>query len=140
LQRWGYFQETKQAFEQPYHNLRHTAKYHGSAAANPYWWLRPLPLFAIVKLEMKQAAESPTTKSRGNDADMSVGILALTFLDTTWRIATPVILFTVLGIVADRTLGSKPWITLLCVAIGFAFAVLLVKKQLEAVQKAEGKK
>jgi F0F1-type ATP synthase assembly protein I len=89
---------------------------------------------------MKQAAEAPTTKSRGNDADMAVGILALTFLDTTWRIATPVILFTVLGIIADRKLGSKPWITLLCVVIGFAFAILLVKRQLAAVQKAEENK
>jgi F0F1-type ATP synthase assembly protein I len=86
---------------------------------------------------MKQAADAPTTKSRGNDANMAVGILALTFLDTTWRIATPVILFTVLGIIADRKLGSKPWITLLCVVIGFVFAVLLVKRQLAAVQKAE---
>jgi F0F1-type ATP synthase assembly protein I len=89
---------------------------------------------------MKQAAEAPTTKSRGNDADMAVGILALTFLDTTWRIATPVILFTVLGIIADRKLGSKPWITLLCVVIGFVFAILLVKRQLAAVQKAEENK
>jgi F0F1-type ATP synthase assembly protein I len=86
---------------------------------------------------MKQAADAPTTKSRGNDANMAVGILALTFLDTTWRIATPVILFTVLGIIADRKFGSKPWITLLCVVIGFVFAVLLVKRQLAAVQKAE---
>jgi F0F1-type ATP synthase assembly protein I len=71
---------------------------------------------------------------------MGAGILALTFLDTTWRIAAPVILFTVLGILADRKFGSKPWITLLCVIIGFVFAVLLVKRQLEAVQKAEDKK
>jgi hypothetical protein len=89
---------------------------------------------------MKQAAETPTTKSRGNDANMGVGILALTFLDTTWRIATPVILFAVLGIMADRTFGSKPWVTLLGVIIGFVFAVLLVKRQLAAVQKAEENK
>lgn len=89
---------------------------------------------------MKQAAESPTTRSRGNDATTGVGILALTFLDTTWRIATPVILFTVLGIIADRKLGSKPWITLASVVIGFVLAALLVKRQLAAVQKAEGDK
>ncbi|HEX7963178.1 MAG TPA: AtpZ/AtpI family protein [Candidatus Saccharimonadales bacterium] len=90
---------------------------------------------------MKHAADSPTTKHRGADADLGVaGVLALTFLDTTWRIATPVILFTVLGIIADRRFGTKPWITLLCVVIGFAFAVLLVKRQLDAVQKSEDKK
>lgn len=70
---------------------------------------------------------------------MGVGIIAVTFLDTTWRMATPVILFAVLGILADRRFGSKPWLTLLSVIIGFVGAVLLVKRQLEAVQKAEDK-
>jgi F0F1-type ATP synthase assembly protein I len=89
---------------------------------------------------MKQAADSPTTKSKDSDANMAIGVLALTFLDTTWRIATPVILFTVIGIIADRKLHTKPWLTLLCVVIGFTFAILLVKRQLAAVQKAEGDK
>ncbi len=88
---------------------------------------------------MKQAAAQPTTKS-GNDTALGVGSIALTFLDTTWRIATPVVLFTLLGIFADRRLGSKPWITLLSVVIGFALAILLVKKQLAEVQKAENNK
>ncbi|HSW99076.1 MAG TPA: AtpZ/AtpI family protein [Candidatus Saccharimonadales bacterium] len=86
---------------------------------------------------MKQAADAPTTKSGGNDVNTTVGVLALTFLDTTWRIATPVILCTVLGIIADRKLGSKPWITLVSVVVGFGLAILLVKRQLAAVQKAE---
>jgi F0F1-type ATP synthase assembly protein I len=89
---------------------------------------------------MKPAADSPTTKSREHDAQMGVNIIALTFLDTTWRIATPVILFTVLGIVADRSFGTKPWLTLPSVIIGFVFAVLLVKRQLAAVQQAEDNK
>ena len=51
--------------------------------------------------------------------------------DTTWRIAVPVVLFACLGIVIDRTLGSKPWMTLLGMVAGFAIASYLIKKQLE---------
>ncbi|HSX35006.1 MAG TPA: AtpZ/AtpI family protein [Candidatus Saccharimonadales bacterium] len=88
---------------------------------------------------MKQAAAHTTTKSRGADTDLGVGTIALTFLDTSWRIAVPVILFAVVGIIGDRSLGSKPWLTLLCVAIGFVFAGLLLKRQLAAVAKEEKK-
>jgi len=89
---------------------------------------------------MKQAAANPTTKTSHADSSANVGILALTFLDTTWRIAVPVILFTMLGIFVDLKLGTKPWLTLLAVVIGFALAIVLVKRQIEAVQKAEAKK
>jgi len=88
---------------------------------------------------MKQAAANPTTKTPSGDPQLGVGSVALTFLDTTWRIATPVILFTVLGIVGDRHFGSKPWLTLLSVLIGFLFAALLVKRQIQAVQNMEHK-
>ena len=88
---------------------------------------------------MKQAAETPTTKSPGNGA-FGVGSIALTFLDTTWRIATPVVGATLAGIYADRHLGTKPWLTLLSVIAGFGAAALLVKSQLAQVQKAEERK
>lgn len=87
---------------------------------------------------MKQAAATTTTSSPGGKGQFTVGVIGLTFLDTTWRILTPVLLFTVLGIVADRTLGTKPWLTILvAVPLGFVFAVLLVKRQLEAVEAAD---
>lgn len=68
---------------------------------------------------------------------MGVGAVALTFLDTTWRIAVPAVLFTFLGIFVDLRLGTKPWLTLLAVLCGFGVAALLVKRQLEAVQQTE---
>ena len=87
---------------------------------------------------MKQAAASTTTNTSGGKAQFTTGIIGLTFLDTTWRIVTPVLLFTILGIVADRTLGTKPWLTILvAVPVGFVFAVLLIKRQLEAVEAAD---
>ncbi len=50
--------------------------------------------------------------------------------DTTWRMTIPVVLFAGLGIIADRSAGSKPWLTLLGVVVGFGFAALLIKQQL----------
>ncbi|HUS26641.1 MAG TPA: AtpZ/AtpI family protein [Nevskiaceae bacterium] len=89
---------------------------------------------------MKPAADHTTTKSPVGQAPFTAGIVGMTFLDTTWRMATPVILFTVLGLLADRQLGSKPWLTLLAVLIGFVFAALLVKRQIEAIDKKEERK
>jgi F0F1-type ATP synthase assembly protein I len=87
---------------------------------------------------MKQAADHTTTNTGSGKTPFTAGIIGLTFLDTTWRIVTPVLLFTVLGIVADRTLGTKPWLTIIvAVPLGFVFAALLVKRQLEVVEKSE---
>jgi hypothetical protein len=89
---------------------------------------------------MKQAA-AKTTQPVSGESLFGVGAIALTFLDTTWRIATPMVLFTVLGIVADLSFGTKPWLTLLIgVPLGGMFAVLLVKNQLQQIEKMESKK
>jgi hypothetical protein len=85
---------------------------------------------------MKQAA-AKTTHSVSGEPLLGAGSVALTFLDTTWRIATPVVLFTVVGIAADLRFGTKPWLTLPSVVIGFVGAALLIKRQLEAVSLAE---
>jgi F0F1-type ATP synthase assembly protein I len=87
---------------------------------------------------MKQAAATPTTNTSGGKTPFTAGVIGMTFLDTTWRIVTPVLLFTILGIVADLNLGTKPWLTIIvAVPVGFVFAALLIKRQLEAVAKAE---
>ena len=90
---------------------------------------------------MKHVAALKTTHTASGNTPFTAGIIGLTFLDTTWRIVTPVLLFTVLGIVADRTLGTKPWLTIIvAVPLGFVFAALLIKRQLEAVERSEKKK
>lgn len=87
---------------------------------------------------MKQAAANTTTNTSSGKAPFTAGIIGLTFLDTTWRIVTPVLFFTILGIIADRSLGTKPWLTIVvAVPVGFVFAALLVKRQLEAVERSE---
>jgi len=87
----------------------------------------------------KKAAVTTTKPVNGADS-FSFGALALDFMDTTWRIATPVLLFAGAGIFADVKLGTKPWLTLLGTVIGFVIAGMLVKKQLMAAAAQEDKK
>lgn len=82
---------------------------------------------------MKKAAAHPTTKSPRDENPLALGVVVGDLFDTTWRIAVPVVLFAVLGIMADRQFESKPWLTLLSTVIGFVMAALLIKRQLEAV-------
>jgi uncharacterized protein YneF (UPF0154 family) len=78
----------------------------------------------------KSAAQpSPTNGQPGSPSrqDLNIG---RELADTTWRMAVPVVLFASLGIVIDRAVGSKPWVTLLGVILGFFVAAYLIKKQL----------
>jgi len=52
--------------------------------------------------------------------------------DTTWRMFTPPAIFVTIGIFADLSLRTKPWITLVSLVVGLFFSVLLVKKQLRS--------
>jgi F0F1-type ATP synthase assembly protein I len=85
--------------------------------------------------KMTKAADPTTTKNPTEQHPANTPPQKLRvgreLADTTWRMAVPVVLFAGLGIVADRSLGSKPWLTLLGVIVGFACAGLLVKRQLD---------
>ncbi len=59
-------------------------------------------------------------------------------LDTTWRMTVPVVIFAGIGIAIDIALGSKPWVTMLGTAIGFYFAILLVKRQISRGDTSDG--
>jgi len=88
---------------------------------------------------MNKAADHPTTKSASGKDQFSLGTLALDFLDTTWRIAIPVVLFAGAGIFLDQKLNIAPWSTLAGATVGFVIAGLLLKRQLQAVQREEKK-
>jgi F0F1-type ATP synthase assembly protein I len=87
---------------------------------------------------MNKAADKPTTNASSGKT-LSPGAIGLQFLDTTWRIAVPVVIMTLIGIFVDLQLGTKPWLTLVAVVIGFALAGVLLKRQLDAVNKEEDK-
>lgn len=90
---------------------------------------------------MKQAAAQTTTNSpRGTSSSASaLGTIGKDLLDTAWRIAVPVILFAIIGLILDKNLETAPWLTLTLTAAGFFVAGFLVKKQLAAVEKREDK-
>lgn len=83
----------------------------------------------------------PTKDGKTNTAtkDQATATILLTLADTTWRIFTPVIIATGGGIWADLHFGTKPWITFIAVALGFAVAILLVRAQLKAAADLENK-
>lgn len=99
----------------------------------------PLHLKVVIwysKREMNKAADS-TTKSPDKPAPVSMGTIALDLLNTAWRIAVPVLIFSVAGIFADKHWHTAPWITLLGLVVGFVFAGLLIKQQISIVNKRE---
>lgn len=88
---------------------------------------------------MKPTAAKPTDTVSGK-TPFTAGVIGSTLIDTAWRIAVPVILFAGIGIFADLKLGTKPWITLAAVVVGFVISGWLVKRQIEAVEREEQKK
>ncbi|HSX08243.1 MAG TPA: AtpZ/AtpI family protein [Candidatus Saccharimonadales bacterium] len=86
---------------------------------------------------MKKAAAHPTHINSRVPAPFTVGSVGLQFLDTTWRIAVPVVIFVVLGIIADRSFGTKPWVTLAGAVLGFVLAGWLVKREIAAVSMGD---
>lgn len=88
---------------------------------------------------MKRAADHPTTSTAHGDTDFGITTIALDFLDTTWRITVPVVVFAGIGLFVDIKAGTRPWFTLLGMVIGFIFAGLLVRKQLAAVAARDNK-
>lgn len=85
---------------------------------------------------MNKAADS-TTKNSHQSSPFVVGTLAFDFLDTAWRMAVPAVLFAVGGLLLDKNIDTAPWFTLLGVFVGFGFSALLVKKQIEAINRKE---
>lgn len=56
--------------------------------------------------------------------------VALTLIDTTWRMFLPTLALAGVGFKVDEIFGSKPGFFVVGAVLGFVVAVLLVKKQL----------
>ena len=84
---------------------------------------------------MKKAATHTTSNAVSVQPGFGLGSLGVQFLDTTWRMATPVLILAAFGIWLDRHFGTKPWLTLTAVLAGFGVAVWLVKLQLDRLNR-----
>ena len=68
--------------------------------------------------------------------DASTVILLLTTIgDTTWRMFIPTIGLTVLGLLADKSFHTTPWLMSVGIVTGSYIAYVLVKRQMKKVQK-----
>lgn len=54
--------------------------------------------------------------------------------DTTWRLFVPTIGGTLLGLWADKSWNTTPWLTILGIILGSAIAIALVRAQLKKVK------
>ncbi len=83
---------------------------------------------------MKKAADK-TTSPAITANPLTVGSVGLLFLDTSARLFVPSVGGTVLGLWADKTWGTTPWLTITGVLLGSALAFTMVYKQIQAVKK-----
>lgn len=81
----------------------------------------------------KSSVDAPKTTS-------GMGAVWLSLADTTWRVAVPTVLFSVVGIMLDKWLHTMPLCTIIGLIVGLVAAAKLVWNQLERVNKIEGNK
>lgn len=81
--------------------------------------------------------------SNRDDSDTPVSnkstpiLLISTVTDTTWRMFVPSVGFTLLGVWLDSIYGTKPWLMAIGVVLGFGFAVVLVRRQIDRLKKEQ---
>ena len=80
------------------------------------------------------ASPSKNSDDKPTPPDKTTVILLLgTIGDTTWRMFVPTIGLTFAGVYADKSFGTKPWLTTGGIILGTVIAGLLVKRQLQKV-------
>lgn len=91
-------------------------------------------IFALV-MEPPQKPGTDARARSSQSAQDAVIPLLLTMADTTWRIFTPVVVCVGFGLWADLSYGTKPWLTITGMIVGFAFAAVLIRMQIKKVRK-----
>lgn len=82
-------------------------------------------------------AGKPNIQSDSSTEVDTVRVLLGTIGDTTWRMFVPSVGFTLLGVWLDSVFGLKPWLMIVGIILGFAMAVILVKRQVDSASKLE---
>lgn len=85
------------------------------------------------------AKKTHVKTGKKSEADASV-LMAKTIAGTTWRMFVPTIGFTLVGLAADYCYGTKPWLMVSGVALGFAVSFGLVWLQIVQIRRQEPKK
>ena len=81
----------------------------------------------------------PSPGNKGDETSLppkhSTVLLMLTIADTTWRLFIPLVGATILGLWADKQVGTKPWLMVIAMIIGAVVACLLVRTQIKKVKQ-----
>lgn len=85
------------------------------------------------------AKKTHVKTGKKSEADTSV-LMMKTVAGTTWRMFVPTIGFTLVGLVADYYYGTKPWLMVAGIALGFAVSFSLVWLQVAQIRRQESKK
>ena len=75
--------------------------------------------------------------AKDQSSSSSTVVIFMTALDTTWRMFTPIIAGTFLGIWIDKQIGSAPYATIGCLLLGVAVCVVLIIQQFKQVRKSK---
>ncbi len=80
---------------------------------------------------------SPTDKGESpTPPEKSTVLLLLGDIgDTTWRLFVPTIGMTIAGVYLDNQIDTKPWLTIAGIVLGIILAAILVRNQLQKVNK-----
>ncbi len=84
---------------------------------------------------MGESSRHKTAAQSAQRPSNAVILLALTAFDTTWRTLVPGIAGTLLGLLADFNLHTKPVLTIVGLLLGIALSALLIYQQLKAVKR-----
>lgn len=80
---------------------------------------------------MSADRKSSQPKSSTGNQVLIVG----TFLDTTWRMFVPILVFSLLGYAVDTSLSTKPIATIAGISIGSLSSLLLVRRLYKKVNE-----
>ena len=112
------------------------------------WFFRVIPARHInrqytIRYDTIEIMESERPVSNGQKSGQkptepeALGAILATIGDTTWRMFVPSVGFTLIGVWADGSFGTKPWLMIAGIIVGFLGACLLVKKQIDNLKRSK---
>ena len=91
----------------------------------------------VVYLVYMRAPDEPSAGTPRPPKSSTVVLLLATIADTTWRMFVPTIGCILLGFWGDSTWGTQPWLTIVGIIVGVAITALLIKRQLQEIQRTK---
>lgn len=85
------------------------------------------------------ATKPKVRNGKKTEAD-TTSLMMQTIIGTTWRMFVPTIGLTLVGLSIDMMVGTRPWMTISGICLGFAGAFALVWLQILRIKAQKGQK